>query len=268
MNNTNHTPKHLMTHVVIGYPSIAISEQIVDTLVRAGSTYIELQMPFSDPLADGSTIMHASTRALAAGITTTRYLAACKRITKKHANIHFISVVYANTLLSYGIAQYIEILRRSRMFGIIVPDLPYDTPEYTDLIAACTQHALHYIPVVAHNTPVERIQSYAATNPPFIYTTQYLGVTGGRPAHAHTKSSHSTTDNIARIRSITYVPIAIGFGVSTAADAVRIAHSADIVVMGSVFVRYITTHASNPNILLRKIHARAHACVTALTKHQ
>lgn len=244
----------LMTHVVAGYPSEHITRAVIDTLACHGSSYIEIQMPFSDPLADGPTIMHASTVALKNGMTFTKYISLCRYATQKHTSTNYIAVVYANTLLQHTLKKSVSQLVRAGMYGIIVPDLPIDTPEGRELIQLCTAHALRYIPVIAKNTPLDRLRLYAATQPPFVYTTQYAGVTG-------TKTNTSLA-HVQNIRAECACPVAVGFGITTPHDVARVSRTGDIVVIGSALVRIIS--ASTPPQLQKKLTDFITSCTRSM----
>ena len=227
--------KKLMTHVVVGYPTLALTDVIVDALVAGGSDYIELQIPFSDPLADGPLIMHASDRALAQGVRIEDVFAKASQYTRSHPTVKFLFVLYANTVIHYGIEAFCKKVHTCGIFGLIVPDLPFDTLEGKRLSDAARTHRLSVIPLVAPSTAESRLKDMCAQPHAFVYASSLMGVTGTKGMFAGLGAY------VARIRRYTSQPIAVGFGIQTSEDVREVHQHADIAVIGSAIVRVIET---------------------------
>lgn len=227
--------KKLMTHVVVGYPTLALTDVIVDALVAGGSDYIELQIPFSDPLADGPLIMHASDRALAQGVRIGDAFAKASQYTRSHPTVRFLFVLYANTVVHYGIEAFCKKAHTCGIFGLIVPDLPFDSPEGKQLVEVVKSHQLSVIPVIAPSTAESRLKDICATPHAFVYASSLMGVTGTKGKFADLGAY------VARIRRYTSQPIAVGFGIQTGEDVGEVHQHADIAVIGSAIIRVIET---------------------------
>src|SRR5690606_10424487 len=116
----------LMTHIVLGYPSFEDSIRIVDMMVEAGVDLIELQIPFSEPMADGPVILHANQRALTAGSTVARRLDVAAEPTKRHPNVRFLFMSYYNVAYAHGAEKFAVDTRRAGLCGVIIPELPFE----------------------------------------------------------------------------------------------------------------------------------------------
>lgn len=239
--------KKLMTHVVVGYPTLPLTDVIVDALVAGGSDYIELQIPFSDPLADGPLIMHASDRALAQGVRIEDVFAKASQYTRSHPTVKFLFVLYANTVMHYGIEAFCKRAHECEIYGLIVPDLPFDSPEGRQLVEAAKSHHLTVIPVIAPSTTESRLKNICASPHAFVYASSLMGVTG-------TKGKFAELDTyVARIRQYTDKPIAVGFGIKTHEDVHAVHQHADIAVIGSAIVQ--TIGSASPNEIRQVVTA-------------
>lgn len=233
-----------MTHVVVGYPTLALTDVIIDALVAGGSHYIELQIPFSDPLADGPLIMHASDVALSQGVTIEDVYQKAAQYTRAYPAVKFLFVLYANTLVSCGITAFCKKAKECGIYGLIVPDLPFDTPEGVTLTNASDDERLALVPVIAPSTTDKRMMKICSHHHELIYASSYMGVTG-----EFSKWDHLST-YIIRIRKYSDAQIAVGFGIKNREDVKTVHKSADIAVVGSEVVRFIKTHQTNITSLL------------------
>jgi tryptophan synthase alpha chain len=217
----------LMPYLMGGYPSIEGSVEAGLAAADAGADLIELGIPFSDPLADGPVIHAAGTEALAAGTTPHLVLNACERLAVR---VPVVLMVYANIVLTAGAEAFALRAAAVGASGLIVPDLPHD--EAGELRAACDAEGLALVPLVAPTTTGERIAEIGADARGFVYTVSLTGTTGER-----TELPPGLADTVASVRAATDVPVAVGFGISTADHARAVAEVADGVIVGSRVVR-------------------------------
>ena len=221
----------LMTHIVIGYPSFAASLAIVDAMVAAGVDLMELQIPFSEPMADGPIILAANQKALAAGATVARCFDFAATVTRKHG-IPFLFMTYYNLLFRAGVGNFVERARAAGIVGAIVPDLPPE--EAGDYLPAMARAGLDPIFIFSPSSPAERLREIAKHARGFVYCMARKGVTG-----AHTTFSAELDAYLARCRAATKLPLALGFGVQDQADVAFLRGKVDIAIVGSATIRLI-----------------------------
>jgi tryptophan synthase alpha chain len=217
----------LMPYLMGGYPDIDISRLACDAAADAGAAMVELGVPFSDPLADGPVIHAAATDALAAGVTPDQVLGVCETASMR---LPVVLMVYANVVLQAGLEAYVRRAADAGAAGLIVPDLPHD--EAGELRAVCDAQGLSLVPLVAPATTPARMTAIGADARGFVYTVALSGITGERDELA--PELPATVD---RVRAATALPVAVGFGISTAAQASAVADLADGVIVGSRVVR-------------------------------
>ncbi|HXA53559.1 MAG TPA: tryptophan synthase subunit alpha [Solirubrobacteraceae bacterium] len=221
-------PAALMPYLMGGFPSLAESLRVGEACVDAGADILELGVPYSDPLADGPVIHEAATRALAAGANLGGVLEVARALAGR---IPVVLMCYANMVLAPGVEAFVERLARTGACGLIVPDLPYE--EAGAALAACDAHGVAFVPLVAPTTPPERLREIGARARGFLYTVSVVGTTGERAA-----LSERFAEVVARAKAATTVPVALGFGIGTPAQAREAAHAgADGVIVGSRLVR-------------------------------
>jgi tryptophan synthase alpha chain len=184
-------------------------------------------VPFSDPLADGPVIHAAAVEALAAGATPHGVLGVCERLA---ARVPVVLMVYANIVLTAGASAFALKAASVGAAGLIVPDLPHD--EAGEVRAACDAEGLALVPLVAPTTTEQRIAEIGAGARGFVYTVSLTGTTGER-----SELPAGLADTVAAVRASTDVPVAVGFGISTAPQARAVAELADGVIVGSRVVR-------------------------------
>jgi tryptophan synthase alpha chain len=217
----------LMPYLMAGFPDAGASREAGLAAIDSGADLIELGVPFSDPLADGPVIHAAGTRALEAGATLHGSLQVCRALSER---VPVLLMVYVNMVLRSGPAQFALRAAEAGAAGLIVPDLPHD--EAAEVRAACDAEGLALVPLVAPTTTPERIEAVAGDARGFVYTVSLKGTTGERGELAP-----ELAGTVARVRSATDVPVAVGFGISTADQAARVADLADGVIVGSRIVR-------------------------------
>jgi tryptophan synthase alpha chain len=216
-----------MPYLMGGFPDLDASRAAGEACIDAGANLLELGVPFSDPLADGPVIHEAATRALAAGSTIHGVLRVCESLA---ARVPVVLMVYANVVLAAGDSGFVERAAAAGAAGLIVPDLPHD--EAAELREACDTHGIALVPLAAHNTPPDRLAAIAADARGFVYTVSLAGTTGERAELPPELSAL-----VERVRHVASVPVAVGFGISTAEHARQVADIADGVIVGSRVVR-------------------------------
>lgn len=216
----------LMPYLMGGFPDLETSRAIGDACIDAGADLLELGIPFSDPLADGPVIQAAGARALAAGATTDGVLAVCERLAPRAP---VVLMTYVNIVLARGVERFVGQAADAGAAGLIVPDVPLE--ESAELRAACDAAGLALVPLVAPTTPDERLARIGARARGFVYAVSVVGTTGER-------EGGDATELLARVKAATDVPVALGFGISDAAQAAAAARAgADGVIVGSRLVR-------------------------------
>lgn len=208
--------------------------EVVAELAAAGADAVEVGLPFSDPMMDGPVIQEASRRALAEGTTTASVLGALAR---SDLPVPIVVMTYFNLVHRAGEERFAGHLAAAGVRGAIVPDLPLE--ESAPWRAAAAAQGIDAVPLVAPSTPPERAEQILAVARGFVYAVGLMGVTGER-----SELAASATDLARRLRGRTELPVLVGVGVSTPAQAAAIAAVADGVVVGSALVRRLLDGAS------------------------
>jgi tryptophan synthase alpha chain len=221
----------LMTHIVIGYPSLEASFRIVEAMVTAGVDLMELQIPFSEPIADGPVILKANQAALAGGVTVQECIDFGGRVARQF-EIPFLFMTYYNILFKYGVERFVRTAALNGLRGAIVPDLPPE--EGADYLQAMAEHRLDPIFIYAPTTGDERMQVIARHARGFVYCVARKGVTGQQ-----TDFSRELEQYLGRCRRATDLPLALGFGVKDKADVDFLTGNVDIAVIGTQTIRLV-----------------------------
>jgi tryptophan synthase alpha chain len=222
----------LMPYTTLGFPRLALAADVVRAIAEAGADLIELGVPFSDPLADGPTIQHSTQVALEQGITLAGCLEIVRSLRRQGVMVPFLLMGYINPILAYGVQRFVRDAAEAGADGLIVPDLP--PQEAGELEAACRAVGLALVYLVPPTASPQRIAEIAARSSGFLYLVSLTGVTGARqalPAHL--------AEFIGRVRGITSLPLAVGFGISNPAQAGAVAQLADGVIVGSALIEAI-----------------------------
>jgi tryptophan synthase alpha chain len=214
-------------------PDIETTERLIFTLAEAGADIIEIGIPFSDPVAEGPVIEAADERALKAGCTVDKLFDMVKKI-RKDIDIPLLFMTYYNPIFGYGAERFVSRCVDSGIDGLIVPDLPFDERDELKIYTDRTQIAL--ISLIAP-TSGERIETIAKASDGFLYCVSSLGVTGTRQ-----NLGNHAKEMIDRVRSVSDIPCAVGFGVSTPEAAAMTASYADGVIIGSAIVKIVVEH--------------------------
>ncbi|MBE0466801.1 MAG: tryptophan synthase subunit alpha [Candidatus Desulforudis sp.] len=229
--------KGLIPFVTAGYPDLETTERLVLGMAESGADLIELGVPFSDPLADGPVIQHASQIALTRGTNLARILELVARLRKRTA-IPLVLMSYYNPILSYGPETLIAKAAGVGIDGLIIPDLPVE--EAGDILALSDTLGVALIPLVAPTSGARRIAFIAERARGFVYCVSLTGVTGSGGRY-----SDQLTTMLDTVRAHTDLPAAIGFGIAEPGQARNLAPRADALIVGSAFVKRITEAGVN-----------------------
>lgn len=222
--------KGLVGYLTAGDPDIAASEVRMRTALDHGVDILEVGVPFSDPTADGPTIQAASFRALQAGMDLEKALVLVGRLRADYPDVPIVIFGYVNPFFHYGYERFCRDASAAGADALLVVDLPYE--ESGELKQYMTAEGLEFIPLIAPTTPPERAKVILAEAGGFVYYIMVTGVTGTRAA-----SADDVREHVGRLRGCTALPIAVGFGVESGAQARAVADAADAVVVGSALIK-------------------------------
>ncbi len=236
--------------VTAGYPDLEMSEKIILALAEVGADLVEVGIPFSDPVADGPVIQASSQAALEHGYQIDDYLEMVKRI-KAKSRVKLVFMSYLNPVLQYGFEKLDKDGADCGLDGILVSDMI--PGEYDRFAGAQEDKAdnggnplfkrLKTVLLVAPNSTEERIADACRVATGYIYLVSRTGVTGGG-----TDLSGSLSDRLQLIRRYTSLPVAVGFGISSASDVEKVWEQAEGAIVGSAIVKFITEHAGEPDL--------------------
>jgi len=221
----------LMTHIVLGYPTFDDCFKIIESMVNAGVDLMELQIPFSEPIADGPVILHANQKSLSRKTTVKKCMDFAQKVTGAF-DVPFLFMSYYNILFKYGVGRFTEAMVKSGIKGAIVPDLPPE--EGNDYLNAMEKQNLVPIFIFSPTTPEERMKYLASFGKGFIYCVARKGVTG-----VDTDFSEQLKKYLGRCRKATDLLLALGFGVKEKQDVDFLKGKADIAVVGSQTIRLV-----------------------------
>jgi tryptophan synthase alpha chain len=223
--------KALIGYVTAGFPTKKTFEDLVPQLEKAGMDILEIGVPFSDPIADGPTIQKASQTALENGVTLQWTLAATKRLRTK-VSMPFIFMSYCNPIYAMGVDAFFRAARDAGVDGLIIPDLiPEEAASYR---TAAQKNGLCLIYLASQTTPPARLKTIGRDTRGFLYVVSLNGVTGARRELPKNLSAI-----VSRARRLSAAPVAVGFGISTPAQAAEAARHADGVIVGSALIKAI-----------------------------
>ena len=219
----------LVTFVMAGDPDPSTALEIIKALPKAGADLIEIGMPFTDPMADGPSVQAAGLRALAAGETLHGTVDLVRAFRAGDQDTPVILMGYFNPIYIYGVEKFLVDAKAAGIDGLIVVDCP---PEEDDeLCKPALAAGLNFIRLATPTTDDKRLPKVLSNTSGFVYYVSIAGITG-----AATPDFGKVATAVARIKSHTNLPVAVGFGVKTASDAIAIAKGADGVVVGSALV--------------------------------
>jgi tryptophan synthase alpha chain len=219
----------LIVYVTCGDPDLATTRAVVLAAIEAGADAIELGVPFSDPVADGPVIQRASERALKHGTCVAQVLTLAADVRQQAQSTGLVVFSYLNPILRMGIEKFCMVARHAGVDGVLITDLPVE--EADQYLHAMRVHDLAPIFLAAPTSPDERLKKIANASRGFVYAVSRTGVTGARQQLAS-----DAQKLVRRLRRVTRLPIAVGFGISTAAQFADVGEFADAVVVGSAIV--------------------------------
>jgi tryptophan synthase alpha chain len=233
--------KAFIGYVTGGDPNIERSKEFILKMIRAGADLVEIGVPFSDPIAEGSVIQEANIRALSAGTTMEKLFTLVGDLRKKTA-IPLVFLTYLNPVFRYGYDAFFKRCANTDLDGIIIPDLPFE--EQGEIRGMAGSHGVDIISLIAP-TSEERIKKIAETASGYIYIVSSMGVTGTRG-----EINTDLGSIIAAVKSVSKIPAAIGFGIHTESQATEMSQIADGIIVGSAIVKIIAKHgeAAGPHI--------------------
>ena len=239
-----------VAYIMGGDPDRAASQAVLNALPENGVDIIELGMPFTDPAADGPTIEEAGLRSLAAGTTLTTILEMATEFRKGNTATPIIIMGYCNPVHHMGYAKFAKAAKEAGIDGAIIVDLPPE--EDSELREAFAVHDLALIRLATPTTDETRLPRVVAGTKRFVYYVSMTGITGASFAQAG-----SVTDQVAKVRKASGLPVVVGFGVKTPERAAEVAKDADGVVVGSAIVKELHENGSDAALALVKSLADA-----------
>ncbi|MDA1183259.1 MAG: tryptophan synthase subunit alpha [Acidobacteria bacterium] len=230
----------LVTYITAGDPDVPRTEGILRALDRAGADVLEVGVPFSDPLADGPVIQRATERALASGTTLSGVLDMVGRL-RGDIQAPIVLFSYANPILRLGAEQFADRARDAGVDGVLVLDLPLEeADEFRQLLAS---RGIDTILLLSPTTTDGRLRRAVSLGSGFLYAISRLGVTGARDAVAD-----GAEEMVRRIRAVSPLPVALGFGISTPAHVREVGRWADAAVVGSGLVSVIADAGASDDL--------------------
>src|SRR5207244_3796906 len=229
--------------ITAGDPDLITTELLLIELAAAGADIIALGVPFSDPVADGEVIQRASERALRSGVTL-RDALTCVAYAKQHIDVPIVLFSYFNPLLKFGEDRLANEAKQAGVDAVLVRDLiPEEAEPWNE---TRIQHGLDSVFLVAPTTSYERLARIAQRARGFIYAVSRAGVTGAR-----NEMTRDAETLVQRVRSVSDLPVAVGFGISTAEQVREVWRFADAAVVGSAIVSQIEKLANSPDLVSR-----------------
>ena len=216
----------LIPYLTAGFPTPDVSLDALRRVAAAGADFVEVGVPFSDPLADGPTIQRTTQAALEQGMTLPRVLDLVRQAT---LDVPVIIMTYLNPVMAYGIERFTHDAMEAGVAGVLLTDLPAGADDAVE--QEVMRSRLDLIRLVAPTTDDRRLKTALSNASGFVYLISRLGVTGVRDNVPADLERH-----VRRIRAVTRLPIAVGFGISTPAQAQAAARVADGVVVGSALM--------------------------------
>ncbi len=226
----------LITHIVLGYPSFDVNREVIQQMVTNGVDCIEMQIPFSEPMADGPVILKANQDSLAAGTTVEECFVFAEEMTQRY-DIPFLFMTYYNIIFAYGEEAFFKRSAKNRIKGLIIPDLPPEMAE--SFLEFAKTYQISPILIYTPTSTDQRMKELAGYGNGFIYCAARRGVTGKKSELGQDFDSY-----LARCRSATDLPLAVGFGIQNKEDIDVLKGKADMAVIGSRTITLVDTEGT------------------------
>jgi tryptophan synthase alpha chain len=224
----------IMCHIVVGYPSFEENKELIMAMSEMGVDYIEMQIPFSDPMADGPAIMNANRVSLENNTKIKDAMELMAEMSTK-VSMPLLFMGYFNTIYNYGVERFIIDAKNNGCKGLIFPDIPLDEESSEHFIKLASENNLPIIRVLSPASTDERIEKNAAiSNGGFVYLVSRKGTTGSKM-----ELDAELENNIAKVKKYFDLPIAVGFGISTRQHILALRGKADIAVIGSAIINIL-----------------------------
>ncbi|MDP3900513.1 MAG: tryptophan synthase subunit alpha [bacterium] len=237
----------LMTHIVVGYPDLATSKNLLKTMLEVGVDFIELQIPFSDPLADGPTLMVANQLAVQHN-TSVRQSMELMAAVSLTTSTPILFMTYFNIVFNYGVARFCQEASQAGCSGLIVPDMPLDEERYEGFIEQAEKFDLYVIRTLAPSSTPKRLRLNAQLAKGFVYFAGRQATTGSQR-----ELDNNLFSNIKKVKQYIDKPVAVGFGISKPEHIYELKNHAEIAVLGSKVVNIYHESASDMAIKNVKI---------------
>ena len=224
--------KGLITFITAGDPNYDISLEIMKNLPSSGADIIEIGMPFTDPMADGPAIQASYLRALQEGQNINKTIKLVKTFRKSNNDIPIVLMGYYNPIYKYGVNKFLKDAKEAGIDGLIIVDLPPEADE--EVCIPASKIDIDFIRLATPTSSINRLPEIIKNSSGFLYYVSVLGITGSK-----TPKIENIEKNINLIKSLTNIPIAVGFGIKTPAQAVSISQTAEAIVVGSAIIEKI-----------------------------
>ena len=229
--------KAFVPFITAGDPSIESTKEFIKSLIEAGSTIIEIGIPFSDPIAEGKTIMEADERALKGGATTDKIFDMVKDIRCDYPNFPLVFMTYLNPVFVYGYDKFFKKCKEVNICGIILADLSFE--EKHEVSDVASKYDVAVISLIAP-TSLDRIEKIAKEAEGFVYLVSSLGVTGVRES-----ITSDVAGNAKKIKEFTDIPVFVGFGIKDKEQARKMASVSDGAIIGSAIENIIAKYGAD-----------------------
>jgi len=222
----------VMCHVVAGYPDPETCLELMLGLQASGAAALEVQIPFSDPIADGATIMRANDVALEHGMTTAGSFDLIKQARRQGLSTDLYIMSYVQKIRHHGLSEFCRRAAAVEAKGLIVPDMPYDSPEFAQLSKLAAKRQLGIVPVLSPGMSEPRLRAILALKPACLYITTTRGITGSKYSPAN-----QLKQLVSEIRQHSGAQLMVGFGIATPDDVGDALQQGDLAVVGSAVIK-------------------------------
>ena len=221
-----------ISFITAGDPDFNTSYKILEKLPKSGVDIIELGMPFSDPMADGPVIQRANDRAIKNKMNLKRTFYLIKKFRKKNTTTPIILMGYYNPIHMFGVKNFIKEIKKNKINGLIVVDLPPE--EDSELCIPIIKEKIHFIKLATPTTDTNRFKKIIKNSSGFVYYVSITGITG-----ANYNTNTKLTSEIKKLKKLTNLPIAVGFGIKNKNDVKKLSKNADAIVVGSSIIKKV-----------------------------